>query len=296
MRKLIMKKLVIVFTTLIIVLSLVVSIAGILSYGQDGYQTITTARGETLTVQDAGVYRYSPRAFVTAGIPWDFARLFIGIPILVASFVFFLRGSLRGTALFIGSLASLLYQYLLWTFGWAFNGLFLVYVAAFSLSLCTLVLVLAGVDLSQVRAGITPHFPVITTASFSFAMGAGLLFKCLGEIVPTIGTNAMPTVGTGFYTMVDQALDLGLLVPLTVLVGILVLRREPLGYLLSASTVMLGMTIGLSVVVGEITLGLSSGRINTAGIAMFAIFLGAGLMLLTRVLMSMKQTEKLGLR
>jgi len=55
-----------------------------------------------------------------------------------------LRGSLRGTVEFIGSLASFLYQNLLWTFDWAYNAYFLVYVGVFALSLCTVGIVLAG--------------------------------------------------------------------------------------------------------------------------------------------------------
>jgi hypothetical protein len=285
--------LVIVFTVLIIALSLAASVAGALSYWRDGSRSVTTVRGEIAEFQDAGVYRHSPHAFVTAGIPWDFARLFVGIPVLFVSFVMYLRGSLRGTVVFIGSLASFLYQYLLWTFGWAFNGLFLIYVAVFSLSLCTLALVLAGLDLARVREGISDRYPVVTAASFSFAMAGGLLFKCLGEIVPTIGTGAMPAVGAGFYTMVDQGLDLGLLVPLTVLVGVLLLRRKTLGYLLSASALMLGMTVGLSVVAGELMLGLSTGRMNTGGIAVFSVFLIAALGLLGKILASMRQTNPL---
>jgi hypothetical protein len=68
------------------------------------------------------------------------------------------------------------------------------------------------------------------TAGFAGSVGGLLLFKCLGEIIPSIGTSAMPATATGSYTIVDQALDLGLLVPLFILVGILLLKR------LSAST------------------------------------------------------------
>ena len=35
-----------------------------------------------------------------------------------------------------------------------------------------------------------------------------LLLKCLGEILPSLGSNAMPAVATGYYTLVDQALDI----------------------------------------------------------------------------------------
>ena len=229
---------------------------------------------------------------MTGGTPWDFVRLFVGIPVLVASFVIYLRGSLRGTVVFIGSLASFLYQYLLWTFDWAYNAYFLVYVSVFTLSLCTLGMVLAGTDLSRVRAEMSERFPVVTAASFSFAVGGLLLFKCLGEIVPSIGTSAMPAAATGYYTMVDQVLDLGLLVPLFILVGILLLKRNTLGYLLSGSTLILAMTVGLSVVVGELMLGLSAGRMSAGGIAVFAFFLIAALALL-RQSVGERETDKL---
>ena len=284
----VLRRLIIVFTVLIVLLSLAASLAGALSYGHDRYRTVTTARVETVEVQDAGVYRYSLRTLVTAGTPWDFVRLFVGIPVLVASFVLYLRGSLRGTVVFIGSLASFLYQYLLWTFDWAYNAYFLVYVGVFALSLCTLGMVLAGIDLSRVRAKMSKRFPVVTAASFSFAVGVLLLFKCMGEIVPSIGTRAMPANATGYYTMVDQALDLGLLVPLFILVGILLLKRENLGYLLSASTLILAMTVGLSVVAGELMLGLSTGRMNTTGLGVFTLFLIAALALLVKVLASLR--------
>lgn len=288
-----MRRLVIVFTVLIVLLSLAASLAGVLSYGHDRCRTVTTVRGETVDVLDAGVYRYSVRALVTGGTPWDFTRLLVGIPVLLASFALYLRGSLRGTVIFSGSLASFLYQFLLWTFAWAYNPFFLIYVAVFSLSLCTLALVLAGVDPAQVRARISKRFPVVTAASFSFAVGGLLLFKCMGEIVPSISSGAMPANATGYYTMVDQALDLGLLVPLCILVGVLLLKRDTLGYLLSASTLILVVTVGLSVVAGELMLGLSTGRMNAGGIAVFAVFLSVALALLAKVLASMKGTSPL---
>lgn len=281
-----MRQLIVVFTIMVLLLSIAASLAGVASYGHDRFVTVTTPRGETVEVQGAGVYRYSVRALVTGGTPWDFSRLFVGIPVLAISFILYLRGSLRGTALLVGSLASFAYQYLLWAFDWAYNSWFLVYVTAFASSLCALALVLAGVDPRRIRAQVSTRFPVITAATFAFAVGGLLLVKCLGEIVPTIGTGAMPASATGYYTMVDQALDLGLVVPLYIFVGVMLLKRHVLGYLLSASTLVLAMTVGLSVVAGEVMLGLSTGNMHVAGIAVFAVFLSAALMLLVRVLAS----------
>jgi hypothetical protein len=185
---------------------------------------------------------------------------------------------------FIGSLASFLYQYLLWTFGWTYNSLFLVYVVLFSLSLWTLILVLTRTDGAKVREAVGDRFPVRTTAGFSFALGGILLLKCLGEIVPGLGSGVMPAGMVGYYTLVDQALDIGLLTPFCAVVGVLLLRRESLGYLLSSSVLILILSVGLSVVAGEITLGLSIGRMNVVGIAVFSLFILAALCLLVAVL------------
>jgi len=61
----------------------------------------------------------------------------------------------------------------------------------------------------------------------------------------------------------------------------------------SASPLILAMTIGLSVVAAELMLGLSTGHVNTAGIAVFAFFLIAALGLLVKVLASVRSTGAL---
>ena len=289
-----MRKLVILFTLLVILLSLIASLAGALSYGSDHYRTFTTVRGEVVDVLDAGIYRYNVRSLATGGTPWDFVRLLVGIPLLIVSFILHLRESLRGTVLFIGSLASFFYQYLLWTFDWAYNSLFLIYVALFSLSLWTLVLVLAGIDEAQVRKAIGDHFPVKTVATFSFAVGGMLLLKCLGEILPGLGSGAMPAAATGYHTLVDEAFDIGLLTPFCVVTGILLLRRDGLGYFLSSSSLVLFLCVGLSVITGEAMLGLSTGHMNVTGLAVFSLFVAVALWLLAVVLASMSKTIRVG--
>jgi hypothetical protein len=283
-----MRKLVIIFTLLLILLSVVASLPGALSYGHNRFRTFTTVRGEAVDVQDVGVYRNSLRVLVTAGIPWDIVRLLVGIPLLIVSFSLYLRGSLRGTALFVGSLTSFLYQYLLWTFDWAYNSLFLVYVTLFSLSLWTLILVLTGVDGAQVRKVIGEHFPLRTAAGFSLLVGGMLIVKCLGEILPSLGSSAMPAGAAGYYTLVDQALDLGLLAPFCVVTGVLLLRRVSLGYLLCPGLLIVVLCIGLSVVTGETMLELSTARVNVAGLAVFSSFMAVALWLLVAVLANMR--------
>jgi hypothetical protein len=44
-------------------------------------------------------------------------------------------------------------------------------------------------------------------------LGSILLLKCLDEIMPGLGSGAMPAGKVGYYTLVGQALDVGLLTP-----------------------------------------------------------------------------------
>jgi hypothetical protein len=74
------------------------------------------------------------------------------------------------------------------------------------------------------------------------------------------------------------------LTPLCVLSGVLLLKRHAFGYLLSSSSLIILITIGLSVVAGEIMLGRSTGQMNTVGVIVFCIFVGAAIALLYAVL------------
>ena len=76
--------------------------------------------------------------------------------------------------------------------------------------------------------------------------------------------------------------------PFCVITGILLLKRESLGYLLSSSSLILFLIVGLSVIAGETMLGLSTGRMNFAGVAVFSIFVGVALVLLIAVLAGIK--------
>jgi len=88
------RKLLVIFTILILLLSLIASLAGAFSYRHYDYEPFSTARGENIQDQYADIYRYSLQALVTGRIPWDFVRLFVGISLLLISFVLYLRGSL----------------------------------------------------------------------------------------------------------------------------------------------------------------------------------------------------------
>ncbi len=76
----------------------------------------------------------------------DLATLVVGVPLLVVSLAFMMRGSERALLVWLGSLAYILYTYLTYAFSVVFNTFFLLYIALVSLSFFTLVIALLNTD------------------------------------------------------------------------------------------------------------------------------------------------------
>jgi hypothetical protein len=63
-----------------------------------------------------------------------------------------------------------------------------------------------------------------------FASGLVTLFVWLEPLIGSISEGTAPELLDGYTTMVTDALDLGIITPLTIISGILILRKKPLGY------------------------------------------------------------------
>jgi len=180
----------------------------------------------------------------------DWVTLVIGVPLLVVSLVFSVRGSLRARLVWLGALVYFLYTYASYTFGAAYNDLFLLYVALFSFSFFAFVLGMMSLDVRDIRFRFSERTPEKIVATYFVVFGLLIAFQWLSEIVPAIAARELPDtiVATRVYTLVIQAMDLALVVPLFVLAGILLWRRTPWGYALAGLVLVEAVTLGLAVI------------------------------------------------
>src|SRR5688572_12294817 len=81
----------------------------------------------------------------------DLVALVVAVPVLAAALSWSRRGSTRAQLVWASMLAYAVYSYAFYAFGTAFNDFFLVHVSLFSLSIFTLVLLLAGIDAERIR-------------------------------------------------------------------------------------------------------------------------------------------------
>jgi hypothetical protein len=227
------------------ILALVAALAGLWPDEGQPY-TLTNFRGEEVTINARGLYHWDTVSSAAQMQANDLVTLLLGLPLLAMSLWLTLRGSLRGRLLLTGTLGFILYTYATMCFGAAYNKLFLVYVALFSLSLFAFILSMISFDLEALPAHFSEKLPRRGIAALLFFTAAFLLLAWLGRIAPTLLGDQIPAL-ENVTSMFIQAMDLGLVVPLCALAGILLLRGSAWGYLLASVGLIKFLTMGIAV-------------------------------------------------
>ena len=230
---------------LIFVLTLVAALAGLWPAEGQSY-SMTNFRGEQVTINAEGLYYWDTVSMAAQMQANDLVSLVLGLPLLGVSYFLSLRGSLRGRLLLTGTLGFILYTYTTMSFGATYNDFFLIYVGIFSLSLFAFILSMMSFDLETLVEHFSTRLPRQAIAGLLFFAAAFLSLAWLGRIAPTILNDQIPPLENA-TTMFIQAMDLGLVVPLCVLGGILLLRRRPWGYLLASVGLLKFLTMGIAV-------------------------------------------------
>ncbi len=250
-------------------LAVIASAAGVFLHGDLATVAVTTFRGETVDTLVNGIYRYNSIAFASEGVGWDVVTLFLVVPALAACLPGLWKGSLRARLMAMGILAYFLYQYLEYAVSVAYSPLFLVYVGAFAVSLAGIVVLASGIDLADLAARFGTRFPRRSVT------GLGILFVVLlsGMWLPLVlRTMTAADAGgalAGGTTLVVQAFDLGLLVPLGIFTAISAWRRHPAGYLLGSVVVVKAVAMALALVAMIVAEGLATGAWAVPPMAVF---------------------------
>ena len=93
------------------------------------------------------------------------------------------------------------------------------------------------------QAHFLPSLPRRGPALFMFASGLVTLLIWLAPLLSALFQGQPPELLGSSTTMVTDALDLGIITPATIIAGVLILRRAPLGYLIACSLLVLEMLL-----------------------------------------------------
>lgn len=245
------------------------AILGVFARGSGEVETVTSAIGETYEMAISGVYANNAQRVVAEGVGWDIVTLVLAVPALLVTAWFVRQGSFRGRLFATGLLGYFFYAYLEYSVTWAFGPLFLLFVAIYAASFLGILGMIWSLATSGTGERLAEPFPRLGWAVLNLAMSGLLTASWLGRI--RLALNDEPGILLGETTLTVQALDLGLMVPISVIAAVLVLRRVEVGHLLAAAfgVTYLAMTVAITAML--LSAWAVEGTLEVAPVAIFGL-------------------------
>ena len=253
-------------------------------------ELVTSVRGETYEMATSGVYANNAMRIVAEGVGWDVFTLVIVVPALLLLVPLVMRGSFRGRLVAAGLLGYFTYMYLEYAVTWAFGPLFVVFVAIFAASLLGLVWIAATLASEGIADRFDERFPRRSWAALSVGMSVllgALWFSRIGQAL----TDGVSGYLHGETTMTVQALDLGLVVPISCLIAVLAWRRNDAGLVAASAFAVTYVAMSAAIASMLVSAWLVTGVIELPPIIVFAAACVLGIVIGTRMYISFRTDE-----
>ncbi len=268
-------KIVVISVIIIALLSGISSFVGIKAWPTvKTHASYVSPRGDTTRMLTTGVYKHNPNWFVAEGVAWDYVTFFFAIPLLLAGLFLYIKGSMKGAIILVGMFVYFAYTYLLYSTGWAFNELFLCYTSIITLSICGLFLLTHNLDFSNRFNFEESRIPFRAIAVFCLVIGLFIGKMWVGLVLDMIrkGNSHVPEAFAGVNSLVVQAYDLSLIVPLALITGILLFKKVKTGVLFSFVVIVKGLVMALAITVMVILKGKLTGNMPYSELIPFIVF------------------------
>ncbi len=213
----------------------------------------TTLHGNTVQIYGQGLYRHDTTLTAIGFKAGDAVTLILGIPALIFSLWGYRRGSVQGGLLLSGTLAYFLYYYGSLAIGGAYNHLFLVYLVLLSASLFGSILIVTSFDLTVLPSHFSPHLPRRGIGIYLIVSGVVLISIWLVlSILPALWSDKVPLEVGSYTTVITYVVDIGMIAPALIVTGIMLLRRNALGYLLASTLLVFTTILGINLLAAGI--------------------------------------------
>lgn len=268
-------------------LGLIVAGIGVLLGGDADPVAVSSIRGEAVELYGRGLYEFDTVFHGANNRSTDLVTLLFGLPLLALSVRWVLKGSTRGRLLLLGTLGFFVYGSVGYALGAvAYNDMFLVYVAYFSVSLFAFVMTFASL-VPQERQKVT-DLPRRGPGLFMLLSGVMVLAIWLMDPIGGLVEGGPPRGLDTYTTLFTHAFDMAVIAPAAVVSGVMILKRRWMGYVTAFSLLVLEAFLMPIIALGtvfQIQLGVTFTPPEVVGpIAGFSILAAAAIWVIVAVL------------
>jgi hypothetical protein len=277
---------------IVAILSIFSTSYAILSDQGQGEYEYKSIYGESVSIYGKGLYEHDSVSMAAQAIAQDYVTLFLGVPLLLLSFYLYRKGLFKGSLLLTGTLGYFLYTYASYSFLSMYNSMFLIYVALMSASFFAFTLMMMSYEINYLPLFISEKMPVKFLGGFLLFISFVFGMMWTGKLgFPLMNHTPPPEDLQHYTTFVIQALDLGFVVPVGLLAGVLLIMRKPFGYLLAPVIIIKEITLltaMTAMIFLQIQAGVDIGRLLIWSIVLFNLLVIYCLIL---VLKNIKETK-----
>ena len=237
----------IVLNIVTILLVMVVTITGILSFDPGQSYYAMNQYGESIRIWGSGIYSHDSFFKAPIHIGTDITVLFVVVPLTLYSFTKFRKEqSVERYIQNFGYISLLLYYSACLAFGVTYNRLHLVYILLFSTCLFSVNILLAFFykTENEENRGVNSFFTKGMKV-FLILSGFSLFVAWLPDIIPTLIKDSPLALIEVYTTEPTYVLDMGIISPLMFITYYLCKKEKFIGYVFFRMTLIVCLVIGI---------------------------------------------------
>ena len=180
----------------------------------------------------------------------DISNLFFVVPILLVFSFYASNGNKIAKIIWIGTMITNIYSYVIYCFAVHFNFLFHVYCLILGLSIYSVIYFSINNFKEDFRNWFTEKVPTKAIGNFLLIIAVIFVLLWLSQSLPGVLTNTVPESinSGGLLTNPVHALDFSFYLPLMFISAVMLIKKKTLGYLLAPMMTVFGIITNINII------------------------------------------------
>lgn len=204
----------------------------------------------SIGIWNQNLYSRETIDWLSQTIGQDISNLFFVVPILIVSSFYASNGNKIAKIIWIGTIITNIYSYVIYCFTVHFNFLFHVYCLILGLSIYSVIYFSINNFKEDFKNWFTEKVPTKAIGIFLFTIAVIFVLLWLSQSLPGAFTNTVPKSisNDGLLTNPIHVLDFSFYLPLMFIAAVMIIKKKTLGYILAPMMTVFGIITNINII------------------------------------------------